>query len=133
MAAIGVMTLVLGVILAAAIATQGGELAGPLGGVAVLGLASAGFAGVGFAAGGLVRASLAAPVVALLVIATFLLDTLGAALDLPDEVLQLSLYRHVGQPMAGIFDPVGIVAAAVLATGGLAVGAWGLQRRDLDR
>jgi ABC-2 type transport system permease protein len=133
MAAIGVMTLVLGVILAAAIATQGGDLVGPLGGVAVLGLASAGFAGVGFAAAGLVRASLAAPVVALLVIATFLLDTLGAALDLPDEVLQLSLYRHVGQPMAGIFDPVGVVVAAVLATGGLILGAWGLQRRDLDR
>jgi hypothetical protein len=35
--------------------------------------------------------------------------------------------------MAGIFDPAGIVAAAVLALGGLAVGAWGLQRRDLDR
>src|SRR5688500_17778719 len=121
MAAIGVMTLVLGAILAAAIATQSGELVGPLGGVAVLGLASAGFAGVGFAVGGLVRASLAGPVVALLVIVTFLLDTLGAALELPDEVLQLSLYRHVGQPMAGIFDPVGIVAAGLLAIGGLAV------------
>jgi ABC-2 type transport system permease protein len=133
MAAIGVMVLVLGAILAAAVATQGGELAAPIGGIAVLGLASAGFAGVGFAAGGLVRASLAAPVVAFLVIATFLLDTLGAALDLPDAVLQLSLYQHLGQPMAGIFDPVGIVAAAVLAVGGLVTGAWGLQRRDLDR
>ena len=132
-AAIGVMALVLGAILAAAITTQGGELAGPLGGVAVLGLASAAFAGVGMAVGGLVRASLAAPVAALLVIATFLLDTLGAALDLPDVILELSLYQHVGQPMAGIFDPVGIVAAGILAAGGLAVGAWGLQRRDLDR
>jgi ABC-2 type transport system permease protein len=133
MAAIGVMALVVGAILAATIVTQGGELAAPIGGIAVLGLASAGFAGVGFAAGGLVRASLAAPVVAFLVIGTFLLDTLGAALDLPDAVLQLSLYQHLGQPMAGIFDPVGIVAAAVLAVGGLAIGAWGLQRRDLDR
>lgn len=133
MAAIGVMALVLGGILAAAIVSQGGELAGPVGGVAVLGLASAAFAGVGFAAGGLVRASLAAPVVALLVIATFLLDTLGAALDLPDAILELSLYQHVGQPMAGIFDPAGIVTSAVLAVGGLVVGAWGLQRRDLDR
>jgi ABC-2 type transport system permease protein len=133
LAAIGVMALVLGAIMGAAIATQGGELAAPVGGIAVLGLASAGFAGVGLAVGGVVRASLAAPVVALLVIATFLLDTLGAALDLPDTVLQLSLYKHLGQPMAGIFDPAGIVAAAVLAVGGLLVGAWGLRRRDLDR
>ncbi len=133
MSAIGVMVLVLGAIMGAAVATQGGEIAAPLGGIAVLGLASAAFAGVGLAVGGVVRASLAAPVVALLVIATFLLDTLGAALDLPDEILQLSLYKHVGQPMAGVFDPAGVVAAAVLAVGGLAIGAWGLRRRDLDR
>lgn len=133
MAAIGVMALVLGAIMTAAVLTQGGDLAGPIGGVAVLGLASAAFAGVGFAVGGLVRASLAAPVVGLLVIATFLLDTLGAALDLPDGILQLSLYKHVGQPMAGIFDPVGIAVSVLMVVGGLAVGAWGLQRRDLDR
>jgi hypothetical protein len=35
--------------------------------------------------------------------------------------------------MAGAFEPVGIVAAAVFAIGGLLVGAWGLRRRDLDR
>jgi ABC-2 type transport system permease protein len=133
MGAIGVMGLVLGAILAAAVMTQGGDLAGPLGGVAVLALASAGFAGIGFAVAGVVRASLGAPVVATLVIATFLLDTLGAALDLPDGILELSLYKHLGQPMAGVFDPVGIVVAAVLAIGGLLVGAWGFRRRDLDR
>jgi ABC-2 type transport system permease protein len=133
MAAIGVMVLVLGLLLAAAVAAQSGEIGAPLGGVAILGLASAAFAGVGLAVGGLVRASLAAPVTAGLVIATFLLDTLGAALDLPDAVLDLSLYQHLGQPMAGIFDPVGIVAATVLAVGGLLLGAWGLRRRDLDR
>ena len=54
-------------------------------------------------------------------------------LDLPDAVLDLSLYRHLGQPMAGVFEPVGIVASAVLMVGGLLVGAWGLRRRDLDR
>ena len=35
--------------------------------------------------------------------------------------------------MAGVYDPVGIVAAIVIVVGGLAIGAWGLQRRDLDR
>jgi ABC-2 type transport system permease protein len=132
-AAIGVMTLGLAAFVGVGVATQAGDVIPPMLGVGVLGLATAAFAGVGLAAGGLVRASLAAPVAAGLVIATFLLDTLGEALDLPDVVLDLSLYRHLGQPMAGVFDPFGIVAATVLAVGGLAVGAWGLRRRDLDR
>lgn len=132
-AAIGVMSLVLAAFVGAGIATQAGEVTAPMLGVGVLGLATAAFAGVGLAVGGLVRASLAAPVAAGLVIATFLLDTLGEALDLPDAVLDLSLYRHLGQPIAGVFEPVGIVAATVLVVGGLLVGAWGLRRRDLDR
>ena len=132
-AAIGVMTLVLAAFVGAGVATQAGDIVAPILGVGVLGLATTAFAGIGLAAGGIVRASLAGPVAAGLVIATFLLDTLGEALDLPDVVLDLSLYRHLGQPMAGVFDPVGIVAAAVLSVGGLLLGAWGLQRRDLDR
>jgi ABC-2 type transport system permease protein len=132
-AAIGVMTLVLAAFVGAGIATQAGDVIAPMFGVGVLGLATAAFAGIGLAVGGLVRASLAAPVAAGLVIATFLLDTLGEAIDLPDFVLDLSLYRHLGQPMAGVFEPTGILAAAVLAIGGLLVGAWGLRRRDLDR
>jgi putative exporter of polyketide antibiotics len=105
----------------------------PLVGTAVLGLAAAAFASVGLAAGGIVRSSLAAPVTAGLVIATFLLDTLGAALDLPEAVLELSLYKHLGQPMAGILDPVGLVVSAAVVVGGLALGAWGATRRDLGR
>jgi ABC-2 type transport system permease protein len=133
LAAIGVMSVVLAIFVGVGIATQASDVVDPVLGVGVLGLATAAFAGVGLAVGGLVRASLAAPVAAGLVIATFLLDTLGEALDLPDAVLDLSLYRHLGQPMAGGFDPVGIIVAAVLAFGGLIIGAWGLQRRDLDR
>jgi len=132
-AAIGILTLVLGAIIGAAVVTQGGDALTPLIGIAILGLAAAGFAGIGLAAGGLIRSTLAAPVAALVVISTFLLDTLGPALDLPDPVLQLSLFKHLGQPMAGIVDPVGIIAAVALAVGGLVIGAWGLQRRDLER
>ena len=102
-------------------------------GCAVLGLASAAFAGVGLAVGGLVRTSLAAGVTAFLVIATLLIDTLGAALKLPDWVLDLSLYRHLGQPMAGSFDPVGLVAAVVMVVGGVALCTFGLTRRDIGR
>lgn len=133
MAAIAIMTITLTGFIGAAILTQGGDLVAPIAGTAILGLAAAAFAGIGLAVGGVVRASLAAPAAGLAAIVTFLIDTLGAALKLPDPVLQLSLFKHLGQPMAGVFDPVGIVAAVVLAIGGLAIGAWGMQRRDLDR
>jgi ABC-2 type transport system permease protein len=133
MAGIGVFVLVLALFVIAAVGSQGGDLAAPVAGSAILGLAAAGFAGIGFAVGGLIRSSLAAPVAAAVVIATFVLDTLGAALDLPDAVLDLSIYKHLGQPMAGTYDVVGIAVAAVLSVGGLLVGAWGLQRRDVGR
>jgi hypothetical protein len=116
-----------------AISTQAGSVIEPMLGVGVLGLATAAYTGVGLAVGGLVRARLAAPVTAGLVLATFLLDTLGEALRLPDAVLDLSLYRHLGQPMAGTFGPGGIAAAAILAIGGVLVASWGLRRRDLEQ
>jgi polyether ionophore transport system permease protein len=130
-AAIAVSVTLLGVFVAVAVASQGGDVVEPVVGAAIVGVASAGFAGIGLAAGGLFRASLAAPVAALGVIASFLLDTLGEALDLPDEILDLSVYQHLGQPMAGTYDLVGIAVALVLAIGGLMLGAWGLHRRDL--
>jgi ABC-2 type transport system permease protein len=131
-AAIAISVTILGLIVAVAIATQGGDILEPVIGGAILGLAAAAFTGVGLAVGGLIRASLAPVVAGFLVLATFLLDTLGAALDLPEAVLDLSLYRHLGQPMAGTYDLTGIVIAAGVAIGGLLIGAWGLQRRDLS-
>ena len=131
--AIGIFTLVLVAFVGIAVASQGGDVLDPIGGGIVLGLAATGFAGVGLAAGGLVRSSVAALVTGAIVIGTFVLDTFGAALDLPDVVLDLSIFRHLGQPMAGVYDPVGIVAAIVLAIGGLAVGALGMRRRDIGR
>jgi ABC-2 type transport system permease protein len=133
LAAIGVVTLVTAVFIGVGVATQASDVGSPVLGIGVLGLASAAFAGVGLAVGGLVRTSLAAGVTAFLVIATFLIDTLGAALKLPDAVLQLSLYKHLGQPMAGVFDPVGLVAATIMIVAGVAVCAFGLTRRDIGR
>jgi putative exporter of polyketide antibiotics len=133
LAAIGVVTIVIALLIAVAIASQGGDVVTPVIGVGILGLASAAFASVGLAAGGLFRLSLAAGVTAFLVIATLLIDTLGAALKLPEVILDLSLYRHLGQPIAGIFDPVGIVVAVVMVVGGLALCAVGFTRRDIGR
>ncbi len=133
LAGIGVMTLVVAVLIGIAVATQAGDLVPPVAGIGVLGLAAAGLAGIGLAVGGVVRTSLAAGVTAFLVIATFLIDTLGVALKLPAWVLDLSIYKHLGQPMAGQFDMVGIVAAMVMTVGGLAICAIGLTRRDIGR
>ena len=133
LAAIGIVILLVMACIGVAVASQGGDVVEPMVGIGVLGLAAAAFAGIGLAAGGLVRTSLAAGVTGFLVIATFLLDTLGAALKLPDPILQLSLYKHLGQPMVGIFDPVGIAAAAIMVVGGVALGTYGLTRRDIGR
>ena len=131
MASIALTTAVMAALVAVGVASAGGSIVEPVLGSAVLGLAAAAFAGIGLAVGGIVRSSLAVPVAAALAIGTFLLDTLGAALDLPDVVLDLSIYMHLGQPLAGSYDPVGLAVAGALATGGVLLGAWGLQRRDI--
>jgi hypothetical protein len=62
-----------------------------------------------------------------------MLDLLVPALSLPDWVRQVALTAHLGQPMLGTWDPFGIAACAVLAIGGLLLGAWGMARRDVAR
>jgi hypothetical protein len=46
-------------------------------------------------------------------------------------VRDLALTSHFGQPMVGAWDATGIVAAALLAVGGIVLGTWGFSRRDL--
>jgi ABC-2 type transport system permease protein len=115
-------------------AVSGGVTAGAaMLGSASLGLYAAALIGVGIAVGGLWRTSLAAEIVALLVIATYLVDLLAPPFNLPDWVHQLALTAHLGQPMVGQWDPVGIVACIALAVGGTLLGAWGMSRRDIAR
>lgn len=130
-AAIVVMTGLVAAGIAVGAALAGGDVAAPVVGTAALGLYAAAVAGVGFAAGGLFRTSIAAEVAAVAVIATFLIDLVAPALKLPDWVHQLALTSHFGQPMIGAWDPVGIVASLVIAIGGVAIGAWGMARRDV--
>jgi ABC-2 type transport system permease protein len=131
--AIALMTFLMAVGVAVGTAAQGDEIAGPTVGVAVLGLYGMALAGIGLAVGGLVRPSLAAPATAVLAIGFFLLDLLGAILNLPDAVTDLALNRHLGRPMLGDFDEAGIVACLVLAIGGLGLSALGIRRRDVGR
>jgi ABC-2 type transport system permease protein len=114
-------------------AASGGVAAGdPMIGSAALGLYAAAIVGVGVAVGGLWRTSLAAEIAALVVVATYLIDLVAPPLKLPDWVHQLALTAHLGQPMVGAWDPVGIVACLVIAVGGVLLGAWGMSRRDVD-
>jgi ABC-2 type transport system permease protein len=102
-------------------------------GCAALGLYAVAIIGVGFAVGGLWRSSLAAEIAALFVVATYLLDLVAPALQLPDWVHQLALTAHLGQPMIGQWDPVGVAACLAIAAAGIALGAWGIRRRDVAR
>jgi len=109
----------------------GGDVATPMIGTFALGLYALAAAGLGVAIGGVFGSGRAGPAVAILTIVTWLIDILAPAFKLPDAVHQLALTAHYGLPMLGQWDPVGIVASLVLAFGGLAVGAWGFNRRDL--
>jgi ABC-2 type transport system permease protein len=129
--AIAVMTAVLAVAIGVGVAAAGGDVVTPLLGTLALGLYAIALAGIGLAVGGLASTSIAGPVVAVVAVATFLLDFLVPALDLPGWMRRLALSADLGQPMVGTWGWTGVVASVTLAIGGLAIGAWGVRRRDL--
>lgn len=133
LAAIGVMTALLAAGVAVGASAAGDDVARPAIGTLIMGVYAAAVVGIGLAIGGLVRASLAAPVTLALGLGFYLLDLIGGILRLPDAILDLSLNRHLGRPMLGEFDGFGLALCAAMAIGGLAVGAWGLARRDVGR
>jgi hypothetical protein len=80
-----------------------------------------------------VSTAIAGEVVAAIVILTFLIDLIAPALKWPDWVHQLALTSHLGQPMIGNWDWVGMAACVVIAVGGLLLASWGISRRDIER
>jgi ABC-2 type transport system permease protein len=102
-------------------------------GTASLGLFTAAIIGIGFAVGGLWRTSIAPEIAALLVVATYLVSLLAPPLGLPEWVRGLALTTHLGEPMMGHWDVAGVAACLALAIGGIALGAWGMSRRDVAR
>ena len=114
------------------VALTGSEAVQPMVGTLALALYGTAMAGVGLAVGGLTRSSLAAPAVVVVAIGTFLVDILAQALRLPDWVRQLALSSHMGEPMVGSWDAAGFLACLILAIGGLTLGAWGMNRRDVS-
>ena len=131
--AIALMTAIMAVGVAIGAATQAGDPLSLFPGLAVLGLYGMALAGIGLAVGGLVRPSLAAPVTIVLGLAFYLLDLVGSILDLPEPLVDLALSRHLGRPVLGTYDEVGLAVCAALAIGGVIVCAIGIRRRDLGR
>jgi putative exporter of polyketide antibiotics len=109
----------------------GGDITTPMLGTFALGLYALSLAGIGIAIAGVVGSSVAGSAVAVITILMWLIDILAPAFKLPDAVHQLALTAHYGLPMLGRWDVVGIGASLVLAVGGVAIGAWGFNRRDL--
>jgi ABC-2 type transport system permease protein len=131
--AVAVTTAVFALGIGAGALIGGSEAVTPTVGAVALGLYGAAMVGVGVAIGGLWRTSWAAEIVAAVVVATFLVNLLAPALGLPDWVGQLALSAHLGQPMIGEWDLVGMLVCAVIAVGGVLLGAWGMARRDVTR
>ena len=129
--AIGLVTALLAVAVGVGVASVGQDPVTPAMGTLVLALYGAALAGIGVAVAGVVRASLAMPVVLAVAIGTSLVDLLAPALRLPDWVERLALTAHLGEPMVGAWDGVGVVACLAIALGGLVIGALGMQRRDV--
>jgi len=133
MVAIGVLTAVMTIGVVIGASSQAGDPLDLVPGMAVLGLYGMALAGIGLAVGGLVRPSLAAPVTIVLGLAFYLLDVIGSILKLPDVVLDLALNRHLGRPILGSYDELGLLGCAAIAIGGVVICTLGMQRRDIGR
>jgi ABC-2 type transport system permease protein len=133
LAAVFVMTAIIAVLIGIGALLVGSSPVTPMAGTVMLGLYAAALTGIGVAVGGLFRTSIAGEIVAVVVVTTLLTDLLAPALNAPDWVHQLALTGHMGRPMVGVWDPAGIVACAVIAVGGIGLGAFGMRRRDVVR
>jgi ABC-2 type transport system permease protein len=117
--------------IAIGVASTGSDVATPVVGSLVLGLYAAALVGIGHAVGGLFGTRFAGTFVIVFVVITWFVQLLGPLLGLPQLVQDLALTSHFGQTMVGAWEPVGIVASVMLAVGGVAIGMWRFQRRDL--
>jgi ABC-2 type transport system permease protein len=130
---IGLFVAIVAAGIAIGVGSSGEDMTTPVTGALILAVYAAALGGIGLAVGGLVRTSWAAPAVVIVLLLTWLLQLLGPLFDLPEVVQNLALTAHLGQTMVGFWDWGGVAAAVVLALGGIALGAWGLSRRDLVR
>ena len=119
--------------IAIGVASSDSEITTPAAGSLILGVYAVALVGIGMAVGGLFRTGWAAPFVVVFIVATWFVQLLGPLLGLPEAVTSLALTSHFGQPMVGVWDVPGTVAALAIGVAGIAVGAFGFARRDLRR
>jgi ABC-2 type transport system permease protein len=129
--AIALVSGLIGLSIAVGVLAQGGDAGSVAGATVVLALFGTAVGGVGLLVGGLVGTRFAGLAAGAVAVTWFLLDLLGALLNLPEWVVSLSLNGQLGQPLLGEYDPAGIAASALLTVGGLMIGAWGWTRRDV--
>ena len=115
------------------VASSDSDLATPVTGSLILGVYAVALVGIGMAVGGVLRTAWAAPAVVIFLVATWTLQLFGPLLGLPEAVQDLALTSHFGQTMVGVWDVGGVLAAFGVCLVGIAIGTWGLARRDLRR
>jgi ABC-2 type transport system permease protein len=130
---VGIFVALVVVGIALGVGSSGGDIATPAIGSLVLGVYAAALVGIGMAVGGVVRTGWAAPAVVIVVLLAWFVQLVGPLFNLPEHVQNLALTAHLGETMVGSWDWGGVAIAAILGLGGIALGAWGLQRRDLVR
>jgi ABC-2 type transport system permease protein len=119
--------------IALGVASSGSEVTTPATGATILGVYAVALVGIGMAVGGLFRTSWAAPFVVIFIVATWFVQLLGPLLGLPELITDMAITSHFGQPMVGVWNIPGVVAALVIGVVGIAIGAFGFVRRDLRR
>ena len=124
--AIVLMTAVIALGIGIGAALAGFDVVTPVTGTVVLGLYALALAGIGLAVGGVISTAFAAEVIAAIVIITFVIDLLAPALKWPDWVHQIALTSHLGQPMIGSWDWVGMGACVLIARRRAVAGRLGL-------
>ncbi|HEX9551530.1 MAG TPA: hypothetical protein VF971_10590 [Candidatus Limnocylindrales bacterium] len=131
--AIAVTTAVLAAAVAGGTALQGDDPLPTAIGVSILGLYGMSLAGIGLAVGGLIRPGLAAPVTLAIGLGSYLFNLVGTILEWPAPILDLAPQRHLGRPMIGDIDEIGLLLLGALAVGGVILCAFGVRRRDIGR
>lgn len=117
--------------IALGVASSDSEVTTPASGALILGVYALALIGIGMVVGGWLRTSWAAPFVVVFIVATWFLQLLGPLLGLPELVTDMAITSHFGQPMVGVWNLAGVVAALAIGVGGIVIGAVGFARRDL--
>jgi putative exporter of polyketide antibiotics len=133
LASVALMTLAVATLTAAGVGLGHEDVVAPFVGVWACALYAAALLGIAVAVFGLGGAELAPAVPAALGLGFFVLETLANLLRLPSAVTSICLTHYLGRPISGEWDWPGMALLAMVAVGGIGVGALALANRDISR